>query len=381
MITSSEYQQRIQRLQQEIASNELDLYVVWDKNSIFYLTGAVYDNLERPFFILVFAHKEPVLIVPQLELEHMKKVPNITDIRSYFEYPASAGNGWQDLLGQLLASHQRVGVEPSLPITLYQELQAMGATLYVEPFIEDMRLVKSPGEVKMIRRAAHYADLAVQKLLEVSYYGSSVAEGFAQTQAVNRQIIQDLGLSWDPLTTSVLMATWSAPRSAQPHAVPLLNDVLKEGPHVALTLTRVSGYSAECERTYFTTQPTEREKALFQTMTEARQLAFSMIRPGISCAEMDNIVNQFLTKEGFPSKEQRLHRLGHGFGLSAHEGPWIAEGSRHVLAENMVISIEPGIYFSESGGFRHSDTVLVTADGYEVLTRTSCDLEQLILQR
>ena len=89
-------------------------------------------------------------------------------------------------------------------------------------------------------------------------------------------------------------------------------------------------------------------------------------------------MNGFLCDEGYG--EYLLHRTGHGFGLGSHEGPWVAEGSSDVLAENMLISVEPGIYLPGVGGVRHSDTVLVTADGYERLTVFPTELESLSLR-
>ena len=77
----------------------------------------------------------------------------------------------------------------------------------------------------------------------------------------------------------------------------------------------------------------------------------------------------------------RLHRCGHGFGLGNHEPPWIAEGSPHTLQKDMVISIEPGIYESGVGGYRHSDTILVTQDGYRCLTKAPCELDDLTIKR
>ena len=106
----------------------------------------------------------------------------------------------------------------------------------------------------MIRRAARYADRGVEELLAASYRGATVAEGFARTGALTRAIIREVD-DWEPLTTRVLMATWAAPRSAQPHSVPDLNDRLRDGPHVALAVLRVNGYAAESERTYFTATP------------------------------------------------------------------------------------------------------------------------------
>jgi len=81
-------------------------------------------------------------------------------------------------------------------------------------------------------------------------------------------------------------------------------------------------------------------------MTQARRLAFGMVRSGVSCGELDGAVNDFLRREGYSGEDMRLHRTGHGVGLGNHEAPSIAERQRIHFAENMVISIEPGIYLT-----------------------------------
>lgn len=215
--------------------------------------------------------------------------------------------------------------------------------------------------------------------MAASYYGATVAEGFANTHLVTLRIIREID-DWDPLNTKVVMATWAAPRSAEPHSVPNLRDRLLEGPHVALVLTRVNGYAAESERTYFTVAPSPQIKKAFDAMMEARRIAFDMVRPRIPCGEIDRVVNEFLRQEGYGGEELRLHRIGHGFGLGNHEAPWVADGSTDILAENMVISIEPGIYLNRIGGIRHSDTILVTKNGCESLTRFPTDVKALTIK-
>jgi len=307
------------------------------------------------------------LLVPKLDHEHMKQAHHVApdDIHTYWEYPAPAGRGWPDRLRDQIGNARAVGVEP----TLRQEIadQLRGYSVRTEPLVEQLRLVKTSIEVNMIRRAARYADLGVERLLAASYFGATVAEGFAETRAVTSRIMREV-YDWEPLTTKVVMATWAAPCSGMPHSVPDLNDRLCAGPHVALVLTRVNGYAAESERTYFTASPSDEARKAFAAMLEARRIAFGLIRPGASCSELDGRVNEFLRKEGYGSDEQRLHRTSHGFGLGNHEAPWISEGSEDRLAENMVISVEPGIYLSGFGGFRHSDAVLVTQTGHEMLT-------------
>lgn len=375
-IKPAEFVSRLEKLQRLIAREGLDLFIVSCKDSIYYLTGAGYEPLERPFFLLVAPAGAPVLIAPMLDTAHMQKGANITadNSFSYFEYPAPKGRGWPDILKERIAGASEIGVEPGLTLEVYDEIKALKPRAV--PLIEELRVIKSPAEIEMIRRAARYADIAMSRLLATAYYGVPAVEGFAETSKVTRAMIRDVA-DYDPVNSSVLMAPWAAPRSAQPHSIPAFTDRLEEGPHVALVLTRVNGYSAEVERTFFTATPDSWSIAAFKVMEEARRRMFSMIRPGQRCDEIDSAVNSFLAEEGFNGDAVRLHRTGHGFGLGAHEAPWIAEGSDHVLGENMVISNEPGIYRAGFGGVRHSDTVLVTKDGYECLTKSPLTLEEL----
>lgn len=377
-IKAAEYVARLDKLQRLIARKGLEIFIVSCRDSIYYLTGAGYEPLERPFFLLVRPEGAPTLIAPMLDLAHMQKGVNISADHSiaYWEYPAPAGRGWPDILKNELSRFSAIGVEPGLTLEIFDEIRDLRPRAV--PLIEELRLIKSPAEIEMIRRAARYADLAMSRMLKTAYYGALAIEGFAETGKVTRAMIRDVA-NYDPVNSSVLMAPWAAPRSAQPHSIPAFDDVLKDGPHVALVLTRVNGYSAEVERTFFTAPPDSWSIAAFKAMEEARRRMFAMIRPGQRCDEIDYAVNRFLAEEGFEGEAMRLHRTGHGFGLGAHEAPWIAEGSDHVLAENMVISNEPGIYRAGVGGVRHSDTVLVTRDGYECLTKYPVGLQELTL--
>ena len=377
-ISSKEYRRRLESLQASIAEAGLDLFIVSAFDSLYYLTGAGFEPLERPFFLLIRPRQAPILLVPKLEQEHMKKACKVReqDIRTYWEYPAPPGRGWPDALHHLIGQAKQIGVEPTLPQEIAEAMK--GYTIRVAPLVERLRLIKSRTEIALIRRAARYADLGVHRLLAASYPGATVAEGFVETRLVMSRIIREVD-DWEPLTTKVTMATWAAPRSAMPHSIPALKDRLREGPHVALVLSRVNGYAAESERTYFTAPPSAEVREAFAAMTEARRVALGMIRPGVPCSEVDAAVNDYLRKEGYGGEDRRLHRTGHGIGLGNHEAPWIAEGSEDRLAENMVLSVEPGIYLPGVGGVRHSDTVLVTKDGHETLTRFPQALSSLVI--
>lgn len=380
---ADEYRRRLDDLRRLVRDAGLDVFVVSAFDSIYYLTGTGFEPLERPFFLLVPADPDrpPVLLCPRLDRDHMARNTRLPlgAVHTYREYPAPAGRRWADRLRELIGPGRAVGVEPTLPLGVAAELAEHAPR--AEPLVERLRVVKSPAEVGAIRRAARYADYGVERLLAASYRGSAVAEGLAQTRAVAGRILREVD-DWEPLTTRVVMASWAAPTSAMPHTIPNLWDRLGDGPHEALVLARVSGYSAESERTYFTAAPTGEMRRALGAMLRAREVAFKLVRPGVPAGEVDAAVSAFLAREypDYQTEAGRLHRTGHGIGLGTHEAPWVAEGSSDVLAANAVVSIEPGVYVPGCGGFRHSDTVLVTEGGCESLTHLPTDAESLTVR-
>lgn len=376
----TEYNRRHEALVTAIRNEGLDHFVATTTDNIFYLTGATFEPMERPFFLIIGADGSRRMLVPAMERDHMGKAWGIETgcVLTYREFPAPPGQGWTEELLNTKLSASAFGFDDSTPLSVAAVLQKSGGRAV--DLIGELRMVKSNWEITQIERAARYADWGVSEILRKAWNGASAAETYTPTQSLQRKIIREV-TDWDALATKIIAGAWPAPISAEPHSVPRLTDRLRAGPHVAMVLTRVNGYAAESERTFFTQTPTAHEREMFRTIEGARQIAFAMVRPGMECAAIDAAVNRFLGEAGFSDFQTRLHRCGHGFGLGNHEAPWIAEGSTHILQRNMVISIEPGLYDRGVGGYRHSDTVLVTADGYRSLTQAPLDIESLTLAR
>ena len=371
---SFDYSARLKRLQAIMRAEGLDAFVVSTQDGIYYLSGAAYQPVERPFFILVRPEGPYDLVVPYLEFEHMKKVSGFGSISYYFEYPTSAGQNWYDLLNAALSSASRVAVEPGLSLGMSRLLNV--GELIPSDALTRLRMVKEPEELAAIRAAARWTDRGMKLLHESIYPGCAVIETVTHAKKLQTGVIS--GGDYDYLNCSFLTAGWPAPKSAQPHSVPDFHMPMGKGPIVLMSYNRVNGYAAECERTVFLGPPSERELELYNTVMEARALAYSMVRPGVPCTDIDAATQDFFAKRGY--KDHIIHRTGHGIGLGNHEQPWLSVGGSDVLSENMVISIEPALYFDDIGGFRHSDTVLVTKDGYEALTRYPDELERLIVR-
>jgi Xaa-Pro aminopeptidase len=159
MIPRSEYLERMERLRQRVAEAGLEAFLVSSEDSIYYLTGVSYRPLERPFFILVRPGGPPVLLVPALERQHLRAAPNVEEVLHYWDYPAPAGQGWAERLLELLSGHTRVGLEPSLSQEIAGRLAHLSPRAL--PLLEELRVVKSAAEVRMVRDAARYSDVVV----------------------------------------------------------------------------------------------------------------------------------------------------------------------------------------------------------------------------
>src|SRR5579864_6095162 len=143
-IECKEYLERQAKLRKSVGREGLDLFIVSSFESIYYLTGAGFEPLERPFFLLVRPEAVPTLLVPKLDHEHMNKAQGIDpeNIQIYWEYPAPAGRNWRDRLHDQIGHAKAVGVEPSMPLDIAQELRDFSPR--VLPLVERLRLIKSP---------------------------------------------------------------------------------------------------------------------------------------------------------------------------------------------------------------------------------------------
>lgn len=374
--TAEEMSLRVKKVKLMMEKHQLDYYVTAHTDNVYYLSNFAYLPFERPFFLIIPSEGKPMLVVPLLEVSHAEQRLLIdVDFYTYYEYPAPAGKTFADVMQKLITNDKQVGIESSLSYALQQTVPGK---INVVDIVDNARLVKTDYEVGRIAYASSVVDLGLKKVLELAQPGAAMAtlysEGSKEMMVKTLFEIPDVNM----LVTKFLAAVWPKAISAQPHSVPGLFDGLeKGGPNIAIITAQTNGYSAELERTFFIGEVPDKCKKLFDLSMEARQKAYEIIKPGVSGEEVDEIVLKIIKDAGY--EKNILHRTGHGFGITGHEPPWIALGSEHVMEKNMVISIEPGIYVEGLGGFRHSDTVLVTEDGCLPLTNFVDKLEDLIL--
>ena len=132
------------------------------------------------------------------------------------------------------------------------------------------------------------------------------------------------------------------------------------------------GYHSDMTRTIVLGKASDEQKELYSIVLEAQQRGVASIKEGVTALEIDSICRDYIKEQGYGSNFR--HGTGHGVGLDIHELPVVSPKSKDILRSNMVVTVEPGIYLSGHMGLRIEDTVIVTKEGCEVLTKTPKDL-------
>jgi len=176
-------------------------------------------------------------------------------------------------------------------------------------------------------------------------------------------------------TLSAMRARKDADEYAKLKNNALLADqaILTEGDAVVMDIgAGRDGFSSDITRMAVIGSAPEGYEQVHAIVEAAVQAAMATARPGVAAHEVDKAARTVITDAGYG--EYFMHRLGHGMGVEVHEPPYISASSQVVLDENMVFSIEPGIYLPGRFGLRLEDIVILRADGPEILSGLSREL-------
>ena len=374
--SQEELSSRLEKVRTLMAQQDLDYYVSFDPVNIYYLTNFANYVHERPFILVIPKAGTPKMIVPLLEKVHVETRARCElDFISYYEFPAPEGKNWYDYYGTLIEDDAHVGIESAMPIGIAEKTP--GKKILTD-IIEEVRLIKSDYEIGRTIHACRIVNKGHKVLLKVCRPGVLEFVIYQETTgAMMKKIVADLPNA-NVVVTRVVGAVWPPKISHDPHKVPTIFQEMEDGgPHVSIVSGQIDGYGVEVERTFFLGFIPEKAKKPFEVMFQARNLAYDLAKPGTIMSEIDKKVRKFIFDKGYG--DYIIHRTGHGFGITNHEAPYIAEGYDHKLESGMLISIEPGIYIPGLGGFRHSDTVLITDDGNLKLTKAPEQLEEVII--
>jgi Xaa-Pro aminopeptidase len=306
---------------------------------------------------------------------------------------AQGMKGWEIELEIALRACRKLGIEhalmpPSFPVGHADHLRAQGIELTVErDLFDNRRRAKNATEIEGIRRAQRACEAALdasRKLLREARPngGGLEVDGKPLTCERIKRVIEDVFADHEVEGSDMIVAHGAQTAVGHDQGS---GQIAPNEPIVFDLFPRdkATGCYSDMTRTYVVGEPPDEVKEWHALVKRALETSTAGVKPGINGrALFEQVCEQFqaagyktqLSKEpGEVLEDGFFHSLGHGVGLEVHELPNLGRSGQELVPGD-VVTIEPGLYRSGFGGLRLEDIVLVTDDGYEVLTNYPYDL-------
>lgn len=344
-----------------LGERKLDAIIISAGPNVRYLTGFTGDNAA----LLVLPGASVLFTDPRFEIQSAQETRG-----AGCRIRISRGPLLVDVVAAIRrAGVRRIGYEPArMTCESFEFLRSklpMKASLDpVRGWVEQLRMVKSPEELALIRRSVETNSKAFEQTVARVRPGMKESDLAAELEYRMRR----LGAEKPSFDTIVAGGV----RSALPHAQPTAAR-LESGQLIVVDMGALQdGYCSDMTRMLFLGVPTPKVKRTYRAVLEAQLAAIDAVRAGVSTARVDRAARDVL--KGYGLDGAFVHSTGHGLGLEIHEPPRVGRRDKTKLAPGMAITIEPGVYLEDFGGIRIEDTIVVTDKGCEILTPTPKEL-------
>lgn len=237
-------------------------------------------------------------------------------------------------------------------------------TVGVLGWVEGLRIIKTPEEISCIQKAQEIADDAFHLLAGAIHVGSREIDLALELEFTMRKMGSE-GLAFPIIAVA-------GERSSLPHGVPTENQV-SDGDFLTLDFgAKHKGYCSDETRTFVIGHLDKKHEEVYRVVLEAQLAGLEAVRPGVNWKDLDMEARKVIEHAGYG--QYFGHGIGHGLGLSVHEGIRASKESDNTLQPGMVMTVEPGIYIPGFGGCRIEDLVLVTETGSRVLSQSPKEL-------
>jgi Xaa-Pro aminopeptidase len=368
---------KLDRVRGLMADRDLDALVVRAPDNVLYLTN--FWGM-KGFDACVFPREgEPVLICLEPSAEDAARTAWTQELRLFGGYdetdPRPPGLRALDLARQAAAAYETVGLELSLGTqasdrmvgepTTYPKawFDAFPDAADATPLLNEARAVKTGQEIERMRLANEIAAAAMEHVQGVLRPGMTCAQAAAEWQG----FVHGEGTGWDGKVELALpfSLVWSG-SSIKTFTATTADPIVEGEPTLFEIWVCADGYWADHTKNLCPGTLNPRYAELLDQLTAVYDDAVAFCAPAASLAELDRRVRDGIAAAGYA--DQPSHPICHGVGARAHEPPYAHQAGGGEIAENMVLAIEPGIYWPKGGGLRLEDNFLITADGAEKLS-------------
>ena len=222
--------------------------------------------------------------------------------------------------------------------------------------------MKSAEELKRLERSLEITEKACKKAME------SIREGVTELeihQVFRRTIAEEDAV---PVIDSV----GAGSHSGFPH-VRAGDYKVRKGDLIRFDIGCICNYyHSDTARNAVVGEPNGKQRTYYQAIKAGADRALELVRPGARASEIFEEAVKRVREAGIPHF-RRTH-VGHGIGIECYDPPFLSPISDHILEEGMVVNIETPYYEMGFGGLAVEDTLVVTKDGYRLLTKAKCDV-------
>jgi Xaa-Pro aminopeptidase len=335
----------LNRLLTALSGKDYGSYLITSLSDIGWLTGftgsAAYVLIsDKPYFITDFRYELAVkeLLSPEWE---------IVIAKSYNAYLVEALSG------------KKLTFQKSVSYADYRILSDLSEDASVEDdTLSSLRAVKTEAEIIAVK--AQYALAAdAFKASLIDFNADASEREWAARLEYN---MKKLGANSPSFPTIIA----SGARGALPHGEPT-EKIISENDTVVVDFGSKKLYTSDYTRLLCKNARNGKVSETAKIVKEAVDAAKEKVKPGVTAGEIDKAARSVIERFGYGDFFN--HSTGHGVGVDVHENPTIRAGCTEIILEGMIFTIEPGIYLPGEFGVRLEDTVLVTANGYENLSR------------
>ncbi len=390
------YRGTVKRFQTRLAELGLSGAIVSDVLNRNYLTGIFLTETERPNYLFIPAKGEPTAFLPGLDRD-MAASWWIKNFEWYFDFPHAGEynqNVWkagpkEDLFVWMLKGLAKRGYgsaklgmdREALPSVAkkFKETLPSASLSDVSKVLLGMREVKTPEELALMQKAIdlHDAMLAFAREFILSH-GTQVTDfdvRRATEEFGTRTLMAAMGSEVDgrahhAVGISLGFSCRAGVATAYPHPNQFFYAGIRRGQAVQIaSVIHIGGYGGEGYRALHIAPMDDLQKKMWEVHTEMTLKQAELSKAGARCQEIGEAVLAIAHKAGLG--KYVYHRPAHGQGMEGHQAPYLALGDDTVLAENMTLSNEPGLYNLEGGyGYNHSNCVHVGKDRGTIMNKT-----------
>ena len=368
--------QRTREFQSRLGEAGIDLAILTDESSIAYLAGFWgYLSVEfgRPTFLLVRPNGEPQVITPLMESEMVGAMTWVENISTWED---SGANRWENVLAAAIGANPgKIGVElAALPpiVRNWFDDQLPGTRLHnVAPLLGDMRMIKSPEEIVVMKQAGEIAGAMMQAAEDA--LGEGRPEYEAALAVINAGTRKAAGFltdkGWEAFISPMihnLQIMQSGTDTSMVHRRASVKALAKGDPvyFCFCNMAQFKQYKLGFDRMFFIKELSDEAAEVQQTAIDAQQAAISVMRPGVTAESVAEAANDIYRERGYETG----YRTGRSIGMAYLESPELKQGDKTVLQEGMTFAVDGGISVDGRLGGRIGDSVAVTANGIEYIT-------------